>query len=66
MKQTIWLLIIMLSVFTSCKRQVIPADDVELGKDYFPLTIGHFIEYDVDSLLFNDFTKTVDTFHFEL
>ena len=66
MKQTIWLLIIMLSVFTSCKRQVIPADDVELGKDYFPLTIGHFIEYDVDSILFNDFTKTVDTFHFEL
>lgn len=48
MKQTIWLLIIMLSVFTSCKRQVIPADDVELGKDYFPLTIGHFIDINVE------------------
>lgn len=52
--------------FTSCKRQVIPADNVELGKDYFPLTIGHFVEYDVDSFRYNDFSKTIDTFHYEL
>lgn len=53
-------------LIASCKRKVIPADNVELGKDYFPLQIGHFIEYDVDSIKFNDFTHTIDSFHFEL
>ncbi len=52
--------------FVSCKRQVIPPDDVELGKEYFPLTIGHSVEYDVDSIKYNDFNKTIDSFHYEL
>lgn len=48
--------------FTACKKEIIPADEVELGKDYYPLAIGHYVEYDVDSIIYNDFTKTTDTF----
>ncbi|MCC7028923.1 MAG: hypothetical protein IT257_01370 [Chitinophagaceae bacterium] len=66
MKNAILLLLLSATCFTACKRQVVPADDVELGKDYFPLSIGHYVEYDVDSFLYNDFQKSIDTFHFEL
>lgn len=52
--------------FASCKREVIPADDVELGKDYFPINPGHSVEYAVDSIIFNDFTKTIDSVSYEL
>ncbi len=51
---------------TSCKREVIPADDVELGKDYFPISTGHSVEYAVDSIIYNDFTKTIDSISYEL
>lgn len=53
-------------LLSSCKRQVIPPDDVELGKEYFPLTRGHSVEYDVDSIKYNDFNKTIDSFHYEI
>lgn len=66
MRYTTLAFIAVVIFFASCKRQVIPPDDVELGKEYFPLTIGHYIEYDVDSFLYNDFEKRIDTFHFEL
>lgn len=52
-------------LFMSCGKDVIPADDVELGKDYYPLYAGHYLIYDVDSIIYNDFTKTTDTFKME-
>lgn len=62
----IWsLTVVGLFFLSSCKKEIIPADEVELGKDYFPVMAGHFIEYDVDSILYNDFTKTTDTFKLE-
>jgi hypothetical protein len=51
--------------FMACKKEVTPPSDVELGREYFPITQGHFIEYEVDSIVYNDFTKTVDTTHSE-
>lgn len=64
MKNSIWLLFFLL-VFVSCKREVIPADQVDLGKEYFPLIEGKFIEYDVDSLIYNNFTSDTEYVHLE-
>lgn len=66
MKKILIVLFISTSLLFSCKRQIIPADDIELGKEYFPLTMGHTIEYAVDSILYNDFNSTVDTFRYEI
>lgn len=66
MKYPFLLFLFMIIAGLSCKQHVIPPDNVLLGKDYFPLSVGHFIEYDVDSFKFNDFTKSIDTFYFEL
>ncbi len=49
----------------SCeKNSTLPS--IDMGYDYFPNTIGQWIIYDVDSIDFNDFTQTVDTFNFQI
>ncbi|MBL7765157.1 MAG: hypothetical protein JNJ58_03615 [Chitinophagaceae bacterium] len=48
-----------------CKREVIPPDQVDIGKEYFPVSIGHFVEYSVDSIVFDDFNQKIDTNHME-
>lgn len=47
--------------FFSCKKESDDkyANDVSAG--YFPLEVGHYITYSVDSLIWNDFNCTVDT-----
>lgn len=52
--------------FSSCKKQIIPSEDVTMGKEYYPTSIGHFIEYHVDSLFYDDFNKKVDTATYQL
>lgn len=54
-----------LVILNSCKRQVIPPDEIDLGKDYISLQAGHFIEYEVDSIIYNDFNLSTDTFKTE-
>lgn len=51
--------------FTSCKKTVVPSEDLTLGRDYFPIYNGHWIEYAVDSIIYNDFNKSTDTFRME-
>jgi len=51
-------------IFTACKKDT-PAT-VDFGYNYVPLKSGAFIIYDVDSIHFNDFIKTKDTFRFQL
>lgn len=60
-------LILLLSVvlMAACKRQVIPADEIDLGKEYMKLAVGHSIEYAVDSIIFDDFNQKTDTFQLE-
>ena len=53
---TIFIIISAILLF-SCSKQTIPDSDVDLGKEYFPLKVGHFVEYAVDSIKYNDFTK---------
>ncbi len=37
---------------------------IDFGYAYYPLVIGNNIEYRVDSVVYNEFTATVDTFSF--
>ena len=34
---------------------------IDLGQDYFPVSINHSITYQVDSIIYNAFTESVDT-----
>ncbi|KXK43375.1 MAG: hypothetical protein UZ11_BCD004000694 [Bacteroidetes bacterium OLB11] len=40
-KQAVLLIISVMSL-ASCGKQVIPASGVELGKEYYPIQVGHF------------------------
>ena len=67
-KYVAWLTILMIVILTgifSCKKdkEVLAVD---LGYDYFPSNKGSFIIYEVDSLYYNDFTFTIDTFKFQI
>ncbi len=53
-------------LFTACRKRSIPPEDISLGYDYVPLEIGKYIIYDVDSIIYNDFTLTTDTFKMEM
>ncbi len=51
-------------LFISChKNSQYP---INYGYEYFPTTLGHFIIYDVDSISYNDFTDSIDTFHYQV
>ena len=50
--------------FTACKKD--SPTTADFGYNYVPLQTGAYIIYDVDSIHFNDFTKTKDTFRFQL
>jgi len=48
-------------LLASCAKKVIPPEDIELGLAYFPLEEGHFVEYEVDSIIYDDFNLQIDT-----
>ena len=54
--------VLLLFVF-SCKEET---EIVDLYYDYFPIKSGTWIVYDVDSIAYNDFTHTTDTFNFQV
>lgn len=49
--------------FSSCNE--IEDFPIDYGYDYYPLEIGHYVTYDVDSIVFNDFTGQIDTFKYQ-
>jgi hypothetical protein len=53
------------ALFFSCKKdkEII---NVDLGYNYFPDKKGNYVIYQVDSLFYNDFTFTIDTFQFQI
>lgn len=58
--------ILLLSIFFgACNRQTIEPLPTDLGMDYVSLESGHYIIYEVDSIVYNDFTQTVDTTHLQ-
>jgi len=56
-----FLVCLIIICFFSCKKK--DANSVDLLKEYYPLEIGFWQEYQVDSISFNDFTTpiTIDT-----
>lgn len=66
MKKAILLIFISLIVIAvSCKKdKVLPP--VDMGYNYFPINVGHWVAYQVDSIVWDDFTQRVDTFHYKI
>lgn len=64
----IFLIIILYSVllnFCTCvKKEIVPPSN--LGYEYFPVKTGHWVIYNVDSINYNSFTSTVDTFKYQI
>ncbi len=59
--------VFLVSIFllvSSCKKESeLPVD---MYYKYFPVNTGHWVVYDVDSISYNDFTGTVDSFKFQI
>jgi hypothetical protein len=52
------------TILFSCSKTEAPTP--YLSYDYFPTEIGHWVIYDVDSIVYNDFTGKVDTFNYQV
>lgn len=59
---SIFLLAIFL--FSACKKETTTLSEVDLGYDYFPIELGTYLEYKADSIVYDDFTGTIDTLSF--
>jgi hypothetical protein len=61
-------LAVMASAFPSCKRDPGPAPD--LGYNYFPEKAGHYVIYNVDSIVYNrvaiSYPAVIDTYKFQV
>lgn len=55
-------LVILALFFISCSKDE-ESPEIDLGYDYFPVKIGHFIEYEVDSIAY-DLEGEHDTSHY--
>ena len=49
----------------SCKKETQQFDD-SVSRNYFPLNIGKQVVYDVDSIIWDDFTCIIDTNHYQM
>lgn len=47
---------IFIVLFTGCKKKTEPEDNIDLGKDYYPAQLGKYVIYDVDSIVYDEFT----------
>ena len=55
---------VMVLSIISCEKD--PQPEPYLGDNYFPLIEGKWIIYSIDSIVYNEFTQSIDTFKFEL
>lgn len=54
---------LIITALLGCKKD--PSTKLDLGYDYYSTKVGSWIIYDVDSIVYNDFTGTVDTFQYQ-
>src|SRR4030067_3558016 len=64
LKTTLFLQGLITVLIISCKKDV--SVNPDLGYEYFPATVGKYVVYDVDSIVYNDFTGTTDTFKYQI
>lgn len=53
-------------LFTSCKKNQTENITMEDGKNYFPIAIGQYIVYDVDSTAYDELTHIPKTYKYRL
>lgn len=63
--QFIIIITIVVIGFSSCKKDKTETN-YEIGYEYIPLQKGYEWIYQVDSIVYNDFTLTVDTFSYQI
>jgi hypothetical protein len=56
------ILIVGILFYNSCQKETLPP--VDLFHEYFPLVVGKSIVYEIDSIVYDDFTGTIDTFNY--
>lgn len=57
---------LLFSFFSSCKKDKPAPLSLNLGYSYFPLNIGSWIIYDVDSVVHDDYEDTVITYNYQV
>ncbi len=57
------LFLLLLSLF-ACKKE--KSESINMGYNYFPLKVANYRIYQVDSIVFNDYTTKVDSFHYQV
>ncbi len=57
------IILVFFATFISCTKKKVPATDSLLGLDYYPLTKGKYVVYDVDSTVYTDIPK--DTIYYK-
>ncbi len=62
--QYIILLVILSIILLQCKKDPPPILDYKY--EYFPTKIGHWVTYEVDSIIYDDFIGLIDTSHTQL
>lgn len=56
-------LLLAMAIFSSCNKT--EEFIIDYKYDYYPLETGHYVVYDVDSIVIDDFTQTTDTFRYQ-
>lgn len=51
-------------LFNGCEKD--SAQSIDLGQNYYPTTLNSWRIYDVDSIVHNDFTGTIETFSYQV
>ncbi len=64
-KSLIYSLFILTLFVLACQKDETTVDE-ELYHEYFPVNVGHSVIYEVDSIVHDDFTGTVDTFYYQI
>lgn len=60
----LYLLLVIMSVLTSCADDDGSDIPIDRGEDFYPISDGRVATYQVDSVAFNSFLETIDTFQY--
>lgn len=58
-------IICVLVLLSACKKTEPDKGDYAAGYEYFPVNVGHQLIYEVDSIVYDDFNGSVDTFTYQ-
>ena len=53
-------------LFLNCKKNSLDTTTIDFGKDYFPIKIGYYIIYEVDSTAYDELTHQAKSYQYQL